>query len=557
MKRCQHSIYYDTSVESYLHYDGQAEMAAYSEAAAAVDQLPLDHLVLLKHFRELARFTEDLVQQTYERMDGEDAIEQAESPMVRAIMEAERQQQHVGGASAVINLPAMLGVAWYWHKLVRQRKCEMTGLYAHALFLSWSSYCKLFHLYVVSDRQRHEALQTATADQFVYCRFASEETNAVVSNAPVLQYTISEVWAAVRRIVPSLYQHAFHASMKIYVHALFFRYCDLFCSAPPSDPVALAHVLDHPLFCAPLSLQEEQEQARIDIERRRGAGTATVHDPHEHYDSYRAVQVRLDAQHVLKSEYFYEGELLFFFQLVRLRLSEQLVEQHAAQPLVLEDGVPSSERLDDTEAQMMAMLRELVVHPYIKKYIIEQFKRTVMSIYLYHGERERYQRRNPTAASEPNDVLTVCRPNDHMTAVAMQKATLRDILDKPQEFEREVVLVAKHATHQWLKMEEVKQHAAIAASFVVEEMEQVERLEQLVTDNELDQQQHNEGALPVLLKLVNVYYVLYRGAVYRSVRFAESYLVWLALLIRASQAFGPCDVHQRIRDALQYFVPLL
>jgi hypothetical protein len=551
MKRAVSSIYYDTSVEPYLHYDSADDLRAYSEACLALEELPLDDLVLLRHFRELSRFVEDLVAAVYEALEARDARlseRVGQSAMALAIMDAEQQElrpQQQSGVEA-IDVRAMLGVAWYWHKLVRQRRREMTGLYANALLLSWSAYCKLYHLYVVVSAD-DAALGDKTGDEFRYCRAVSQaECSAVVSNAPLCHYTISDIWAAVRRIVPSLYQYAYDVEMRIYMHALFFRYCDLFCSAAHDDDDGRA--LDHPLFACKLSLAEEATE--------RAAAGETTDD--EHYDAYRAVTVRLGPHHVLKSEYFYEGELLFFFQLARLRLSEQLHAQQQARPIVLADEtVVSAEGLARSAALVLQMLGELAVHPCIKKYVIEEFKRGIMSIYLYHGERERFARRNPTASAEPSDVLSVCRPNDHMTAVAMQKATLRDVLAKPRECAREVMLVAKHATHQWFKYAEVKRHDDIDRCFVIEELCSVEALEQLVTHNELAwQADDDDDDVPVLLKLVNVHYVLHRGGVYRAHDFVDAYMVWLNLLINATLLCAN-DVHERITDELRYFVPQL
>jgi hypothetical protein len=323
--------------------------------------------------------------------------------------------------------------------------------------------------------------------------------------------------------------------MKHYIEALFFRYCDLFCAVHDNIDKAL----DNPLFYARQTLEEELAE-RLE--------TAHI-DPHEHYDSYRSTSVRVSPQHVLKSEYFYEGELLFFFQLNRLRLSVLLQQQYVSDPIILRQS-PSEEQLAATNKKLLQLFTELAVHPCIKKYIIEKFKRQVMSVYVYHGERERYVRRHPTASCTPNDVLTACRPNDHMNAVSMQKTTLGDIVSKL--LEREIVLIAQHATHQWLKLEEVKEHKAINKCFVIEELLAIDALEELVTRNELKQCE-----IPVLLRLVSVYYVLYRGGVYRAKRFVDAYMVWHSLLIEQWGHVPLRAIHEIIRDDVQYFCTTL
>ena len=535
MKRGPHSVYYDTSAEPHLPYAGPDDMVGYAAACQSVEHLPQGDLVLLKQLREFVRFVEDLIVAVNAWLDARDQRQAGHSALALAILQEEQRRLSGGGGgdddAPPVSVVDMLGVAWFWHKVVRQRNQPVTGLYANALLLSWTAYCKLFHLYVVSDTERYEQLRTMTADQFAYCGLVSEHCNVVVSHALVLHYRVSELWAAVRRIVPSLYLCCFHPEMKRYVHALFFRYCDLFCAQQDQ----LDYVLDNPLFYARCTVAEER------------AARADVPDT-EQYDAYRSISVRLSAQHVLKSEYFYEGELLFFFQLGRLRLSELLHEQYADDPIILTQRA-DHEQMKRSNTTLLRMLSELVVHPYLKTYVVEPFRRTIMSLYMYHGERERYVRRNPTAACEVNDILATCRPNDHMQAVVMQKATLGDIIAKLCE--REIILIAKYVTHRWIEHEEVREHAAIDAAFVIEELASLVELEALVTRNE-----EHKTEVPVLLKLVHTYYVMYRGAVYKSVRFIDAYLVWLSLLVNKAQLLGTSHLPELIRPELQYFVPL-
>jgi hypothetical protein len=218
------------------------------------------------------------------------------------------------------------------------------------------------------------------------------------------------------------------------------------------------------------------------------------------------------------------------------------------------------ETLKGAMAKTKEMLSQLALNPYIKKTIREEYKRDIMSIYLYHGEKERYTRRHPTSPNAASDVLTACRNNDHMNALAMQKATLVDIIDNL--FEREVFLIARHATHQWFKLEQVKAHLSILNAFVIEEMVTLEDLERLVVLNEeyaCGRSSHvKEKDVPVLLRFVACYYVLYKGSVYKGDRFIDSYMVWYNLLLHGSaQLINIKTVHPAIRDELTHFVPIL
>jgi hypothetical protein len=166
---------------------------------------------------------------------------------------------------------------------------------------------------------------------------------------------------------------------------------------------------------------------------------------------------------------------------------------------------------------------------------------------LYHGDKERYVRRNPIADNTPGIVLKSCHGNDHETAINRQKMTLGSVVD--QLYEREIVLIAKHATTRWIEFEEVPKRAELKDSFCIEELLTVEQLENLVTLNDCKQ-----TTVPVLLKLIHVYYVLYKGSVYCSVRFVEAYMVWLALLVHKCKLVRLGQIHPTIKKEVQHFV---
>jgi hypothetical protein len=452
-----------------------------------------------------------------------------------------------------------LSLAWQWHNemsemTLNDKKREMTGLYAQSYLFSWTGFCKLYHLSVLYDAEQYEMLSQRRGRDFPYFAMIQKEANGTISPLPISQYKMTQVWDSMRQILPTLYIHTYSQDMRDYVNALFFRYCSFFCEVQKD----LAKVLDNPLFVYKVVNRRptnDEDMVIQDSDDSDGSDDDGGEGEEEDYDSYRKVKIPINEQYGLQSEYFYEGELLFFSQLRRMRLSKRLELNYSKNPIILRQK-PTKDVMIKTNTTVLEMLCRVCEHNYLRQFVVEDFKILMMSLHVYHGETERYRRKNPTANYGPEDVLSVCRPADHLNANGMHKMKLSEIVTNNHE--KEIVLITKCVTHRWLCY-----HSSNIISrfnndskyelqgFVIEEMVSLDYINELITDNE----EGSDKMYPTLLKLVRIYYVLDgKGGVYKSVLFVDAYMVWLNLLVREDMVKKGL-LYPSICKFLDYFIP--
>jgi len=578
MKRRRESdgkLRYDTGREEYLGYGPPTSDRQDRYAKAVVEgELPLGNKALLCQLTEFLLFIEELTDAVYERvreMGEEDEDEEEDGvvdygKMIRdAVAKLSRGESTV--TSPTVHTVTMMGVAWRWHNEIcergrpipeqKDRQHEaMTGLYAHCFMLSWTAFCKLFHLSIYENRDLYRSIRTQRAEQYAYCKQVSEKENVIISQAPLLSYTVNEVWNSLQQIVPSLYVHPFTPDMKTYLYALFFRYCDILCT----KQVDLRRIMDNPLFVKfqkeELSQESDVDDTEEDSEEDEDSDEESDEDDDEEeaYDAYKRVNVPLDETCSLRSAYLYEGQLAFFSQLKRILLSERLAQLQEGDPLILEEALTEEGTVDGKES-FTEFVRVISLHPVLKGFVKEGYMRTVISLSIYHGETERYRMRWPYAACQPMDVLSIFRPNDNMTAMRALTLTAEEILADQTLYEKNAVLITKFATLAWLSskgeqkaMQTSEKECALAGCFIMEELVSLNHIDEMVASLDSD-----GVGMPILLRMVRLYYVIRGTSIYRTPHFVEAYLLWLSLLVQDGFILRK-NIHPKVKSCLDYFI---
>lgn len=567
-------LQYNNNEEPHLQYH-RGEQKRY-EAALASAVLPQSNRSLLRQLTEFMRFIEDLTETVLRQVQYNSEEEDEEddgSFYARLVQEAQAKLARAASDTVdapAVNSAAMLEVAWRWHNeiCVRGRREPLTGLYAHCFMMSWAAFCKLFFLVVYQNEELYRLIRSHRAEQYAYCARVSAEENVVVSDARLCDYTVQELWLSLQQIVPSLYRHPFEPHMKTYLYALFFRYCDLQCM----EQAAPRRCLDNPLFVkftrrveSGSSSDEEDddddadtgqtsssddEEAGEEEESEEEDDDDDDDEEEEDYEAYKKQLVPLGPDYALRSAYFFEGQLAFLSQLKRVLFSETLASLCEQAPLRLAEAPP------DCTAPVTQMLDALFRDKYLKQHIKEEFRRRVLSLYVYHGETERFRARWPHASHGAGDVLALLRPGDNETAMKVLKLTASEMLAEPQRYERELVLMAKCATRQWLDM---KVGQPVGNETLVERLDACFLLEELVTLDTIDEriaemlQPQPEGP-PLLLRLVKRYYVARRstGQLYQTASFSEAYLLWMKLLL-LDRYLRSSHMHADVKSCLRHF----
>jgi len=225
-------------------------------------------------------------------------------------------------------------------------------------------------------------------------------------------------------------------------------------------------------------------------------------------------------------------------------------------PLVLKERL-SPQLIEATEECLTGCLASLVTHLELRSVIIEDFKKQVINIQLYHGEMERFKRDKPEASCEPGDVLSTLRNADFMRVQQIQKTDLSSIASHKRTTEgvahgeKERVLLAKGAIFRWLSYKGFKQASQMVQNCFLMEEYSLEKIEEALCVVE------KRGGL-YFIKLVQKYYVLSGDGVFSSEFFGPSLMVWLALLTRMfpRELAGREGLHPALDRALPNFLPV-
>lgn len=593
-------LYYRNEEEVYLPYSrtGPNYQSRYAEAAGRAE-LPRGNKALLQHLTAFHRFAEDVMDEVFDRVVYPPLADESERPWqqhtgpesyARLVQEAMAKlsapspQQTKSVTMRQVDTNAVLQIAWEWHKAICARGEAMTGLYAHCFMLSWTAFCKFFYLVIYENEALYSVIRTRRGEEYDYCRHVNREENVIITDSVILDYRVNEVWNSLQQIVPSLYRNTFTSHMKTYLYALFFRYCDIMWRQ--QDEADLVRIMDNPLFVkfsrdhyhqnsqhesGGSDEEEETEDSDVyvtesdsesDSTSGGGGGGGEDEEEAEAYEAYQSVTVPLSESCSLKSAYFFEGQLIFFSQLKRVSFSETLAGLCESNPLILRQRL-SAETLEQCRQAVKEMVGDVALHPELKKFVKEAFKSAVVPLYLYHGETERFRAHWPYANNHAFDVLSMFRPNDNMEATKMLDMTAAQMLVDDARYEKEIVLLAKCCTALWLEheMSETAVRVKINKWFIIEEQVSLDKIDKrigAILERQHQQQQHqqrhtNERSVPLLLRLVRIYYVAHEGAVYRTQNYAEAFLLWMQLLVTQGHVQRN-HLHQKIKSCLRHFI---
>ncbi len=558
---------YQHAEEQVLRFDGGLHNYLHDARQAT---LPDDKRALLEQLTHMGAFVDARLQQAYEARDD---VMQAEDTVDDALA---------------------LSVAWRWHSELARRAEPMTGLYAHARLLSWAALCQLFWQTLSNDAERLREVQTLRLQDYEYGQALRQRYSVEISDEPVGRYSVNDVWDSMALCVDSFYRVRYSEAQRHYLYALFYRYCAIATvGLDDSDAVEeeAQRVMDNPLFA-----QWRDDEAPIEEEDDAVDDAA--------FDAYkRAVQVPLTPQCALRSDYLYEGELLFYAQLHRVVLSERLHQLWADAPLVMREPLAPQGRGAALDAWLV-FCRVVCLHKELRQFVLEDYKSSQMQLYLYHGEQERFQHRWPEANCTAGDVLGMLRSAQHMEAIRLQRVLpaalctayyaqvrreerhavlhgaeplyafegdalpsndelqeqlrLRQLARQQQsslqpeaaeteqdegDYEKEALLCGWHITLRWLTYQGVQKRR----------LEQLLVMEELRSTLELDELLGRAATLePTLLRLQRWYYVVHRGQVFRAAHFVDAYGVWLSRLVAAGLV-PAARLYSTVRECLGQF----
>lgn len=534
----------------------------------------------------------------------------------------------------VINMGELSSIAMDWHNDVIGRGKVLTGRYANCYFLSWTCFCRLFYLIIYDMPVKYKAYKNCVAAKHPYC-LANANSNLIVTPVPLKEYSIRNLWNTMRPLVDTLYTVQYNHTMKEYLHIIFFRYCSFLtvvCGATPNNAIEEElgayggdddddggeyddeeeedEIYDDPSFViltrkTTNGNDEEEEEVELDDE---------LDITEEPFDAYKQLTVPVHPKYSITSKFVYEGELLFYSQIMRVNLSVKLMNYYKASQHYANQMYPLAymERIEMCKEAWFAMTNELVVHKEISGSINEIFKSAMIHIYMYHGEKERFTREYPESSNDSSDVISKIRRNDFLKISEIRQITLATLANiyhtgleevlqrfgeastqqlrlngiqggggggdttpvnlQPFEtiiYEREMTLVTFTCTTEWLRYKSGQNWETIQDYFIVEDITLIWRViiafarRHMVAASNAGIKRNittsapttNGTRMPYLLKLMQVYYVVdmepQGKGIYATHFLVEAYLMWLKLL--HTQKYLPSKlIHPTLHTCLSH-----
>lgn len=517
MKR---NLTYSKHEETYLTYNGNPE--EYLKKASK-SLLPMGDLTLVRQFTEFAKFIEALLDRIPEAFSF-DLVMRPESELDR------------------VDLLHVLNITWRWHVMLVSRKQPLTSHYAYAYMMSWSCFCQTFFLAVFESPTRSHDVRTLPAQKYVFHQTLGRLYNVDISDEPIAKYNITDLWDSMKYfLIFGAYTIPYSVDAKEYLHALLYRYAS-FLTVEEAD---LEAVMDNPLF-----IQEVN-----DIQRRgkRYDSSAAAADDDEAYDAYKSRTIPIQKDQHLTSFFIYEGELLFYHQFYRITISDMLFSFYEENPFIIEcmEQEPEKEHEHQQQEKENKGIGKIMIatdyksvwyefvtavcqHPRLEQTIVNDFKKDMMYLYLYHGEKERFVRTWPEANSDPNDILNQTRQSDQMEALRIQVMTPISILTAYKEkgiYEKESVFITLCAIKRWSAYKKYKNHAFLKELLIMEEFYNVDELNQKVHRDKKEDS-------PLFLRLFSVNYVMDGSQIYKTLNFIEALFLWLNLMSKREASFA-------------------
>ena len=466
-----------------------------------------------------------------------------------------------------VDIVSLCGTAWEWHNDVIHRKSEQfTSFYAYSYMLAWVSFCRLFYLSVLNDAAKYTRYSMTRLDSHAYPLSMQYISCIVLTDSVLDRYTISETWETLGHLVPTLYYTQYTPTMKEYTYMLLFRYAT-FIARYFTDPDDECLFADDPSFT---QYHEALGVVTLD-EDEEGFGEDDADDDmmFETFDEYKNMTTEVHPNYSLKSRYLLEGELLLYSQLMRLNLSGRF---QAFAPIKLPYNQHASNYSGILDLCLLACCKTntaIVSNKVLRHETNEQFKGSMAHIHLYHGQKELFTRLWPGSGNEPGDVIAKFRPNDNLKIAETRRLAVPELCHSYQvemqavvknlketmeannqrecrlfpfnyvEYEREMVMLTKICTIEWLNYGGLGSTIELKKAFLIEETCELREIDQILVAHRMRQLRKTVKqpvVQPYLVKLMQIYYVVdineseIRG--YATHFFVEAYYVWLAICLK-------------------------
>jgi hypothetical protein len=349
--------------------------------------------------------------------DGEMNVEEREEEG-EGEMNVEKTIKDGDRSSIELDYEFICTTTWGWFNIIKERKEALTSNFATAYFLSWGGFCRSYYLkMIMKEHEKMTSIMNNTALSYNFIKENEKSFNVVVSHKKIIHYSLNDIWKAGTLIVPALYKYPFSHSMRDYVYHLFLRYCNII-SIEIIDQDELDEILDFKFFYRRQGLDDDED----DEEEEEDDG-----DDEDRNTYKRRLFIDM-GRYIITSDFLFQGESLYFHQLMRLNHSTLLDSMWNKNPILFREYGSMREEsilINICLDAWYKFLETISIDKQISTMIKQYFHEHVLHLFLYHGEKERFIRDFPESNHQPHDILGQTRADDFSELQHLRKLVIK------------------------------------------------------------------------------------------------------------------------------------
>ena len=424
---------------------------------------------------------------------------------------------------------------WCGHKNIRLRyEIIIDEKYCYSYIFSWINICRLITIkYHKIDNLNY--LLDFTLHEFQFIKKIKEKI--IITNDKIKDFSIRSIWQSIVLLWPCLYKYPYSDEMRKYFNILFYYYSLILTYKNENF-----NDIDYPRYYR-LNHNNNRDNTNNNF---------SILDEYSNQIEYNDLDLNIDENKIIKSCLIFDAEIIFYHQLTRFTILKSLLNNYSKHKLTYyyKDN-PYSDNNNNRFMKMINLYQKsiliLIEDQFLKSSIWENLKNNFSTLYLMHGEIERYYRENLYLSRKPHpdDILNKIRQNDYQKINKLKEKTNKDFINDyinelkihlkdPLIFfdfknEKESLFLTYTALEKYILLSHIK-NLDLNKIFLCEYFTDLSKFEKLI-DN-LNNNNNNKNDIPIFLFIMKHSFVidLKRKSIFHSMYFIESFIIWIVLL---------------------------
>lgn len=373
--------------------------------------LPQDETNLLILFIECSKMIDSFIE-TYEELKA--------NTISFDVLE-ERYQSKIMDNIKVIS-KVLFKILWCWHDSIRGYNCPSKDeVHRDIYIISWANISRILYIILTFKKEgsvkKGKYIFDKSASDFQFVDIISKKYNKiVVSNEKISKYDIKILIQSFFLLWPCLYKFPYSLCMIDYFNSLImkifyyitFKNCDYNTRSIFSRYEKIG---DNRYYGSVVGLNDDYREDR------------------DNDEDYNNIKLYSDEnKYSLKSSFIFDSEILIYHQLKRfsicnLLLFDDIDTQVYKKNLITWEYFLKKNDYTNRYKYLLVLLGffinfnlGIVTNQFYKNTILDDFKSNLSSLYVFHGESERYLRENKNSASNDHsdDIINSLRPHQYI-----------------------------------------------------------------------------------------------------------------------------------------------